>query len=369
MQIDIAWIGGVPAHYMGDFHLRLENEFKNIYFLYTSFGNRGVDFSHEVVSLPKKSITLSGKYSYIRMWKELYRLNPATLIVAGIYPRENLVAIFWAKFFHRKICYLSDSNLLGKKNISRSSLTSWLLKKLISTFDKLLIIGTLNREYYEKLCGEDFVKNRAQFFPLPHPNEKFELQNSFYGSKLKFLVLGRLIDIKSVDRAIKAYFSLDAEEKSRINLEIVGDGPCRDELMQLSYELGIAGNVHFMGSIPSDQTPYIFSSANLVIVPSSDEPWGLIINEALSSGKPVLAPYWVGACRDLIIEGKTGYILRDNEIESIRDGMKRFLIDYDSGISIGIQGRAVIRDGNWNIDGSVNSFRDLLSAIKSDGRK
>jgi glycosyltransferase involved in cell wall biosynthesis len=236
-------------------------------------------------------------------------------------------------------------------------------------FDKFLIIGTLNREFYEKLCGEDFVKNRSQFFPLPHHHEKFELGNNFYGGKLKFLVLGRLIDIKSVDRAIKAYSSLDTEEKSRIDLEIVGDGPCRNKLMQLSCELGIAGNVHFMGSIPSDQTPCIFSSANLVIVPSSDEPWGLIVNEALSSGKPVLAPYWVGACRDLIIEGKTGYILRDNEIESIRDGMKRFLMDYDGGISIGIQGRAVIRDGNWNIDGSVNSFRDLLSALKSDERK
>ena len=366
MKNDIAWIGGVPSHYMSEFHLRLENEFKNIHFLYTSFGNRGIDFSHEVVSLPKRSVILSSINSHTMIWKELCRLDPTALIVAGTYPRENLVAILWARFFNRKLCYLSDSNLFGKKNISRSSLSSWILRKLISMFDKLLIIGTFNREFYEKLCGEDFVKNRAHFFPLPHPHQKFELVNSFCSSKIKVLVLGRLIDIKSVDKVILAYSSLDAEEKSRIDLEIVGDGACKKDLMRLSCELGIAENVNFKGSIPSDQTPSIFSSANLVIVPSSDEPWGLVVNEALSSGKPVIVPYWVGACRDLIIEGKTGYILRDNKAESIRDGIRRFLMDYDDGKPIGIQGRALIRDGGWNIDGSVTSFGELLIALESD---
>lgn len=365
MPYDIAWIGGVPAHYMGDFHLRLENEFDNIYFLYTSFGNRGVDFSHEVVLLPQKSKILSGKYSYVRMWKELCRLDSAALIVAGTYPKENLVAILWAKFFNRKICYLSDSNVLSKKYISRSLLIGWTSRQLIFMFDKLLIIGTLNREFYENLCGEEFVKNRGHFFPLPHPHQKFELENCPYGGKLKFLVLGRLIDIKSVDRAIRAYSLLDVEEKSRIDLEIVGDGACKKDLMRLSRELGIEGNINFMGSIPSDQTPYIFSSANLVIVPSSDEPWGLVVNEALSSGKPVIAPYWVGACRDLIIEGKTGYILGDNKVETIRDGMRRFITDYDISKPIGIEGRSLIRDGGWNVDGSVSSFRELLINLHS----
>jgi glycosyltransferase involved in cell wall biosynthesis len=176
-----------------------------------------------------------------------------------------------------------------------------------------------------------------------------------------------LVDVKAVNHVIEAISLLDEGDKQKCQLVIAGDGPAKSSLEQLTNQLNLNRYVTFLGSIPSTQAPQIFSQADVVIVPSHQEPWGLVVNEALSSAKPVIVPYWVGSCVDLVVDSQTGIVMKDNSSESIVAAMKFFINDSDQAHKMGMAGRQLIRDGGWHIHRSVEVFGQILAEINRSG--
>jgi glycosyltransferase involved in cell wall biosynthesis len=363
----LVWFGGFPAHYMAQFHTRLESEYEGVHFVYVPLGQRGSDFSHEQIALPKNSTILSSKTSYLEAWKILNTLNPHALVISGNYPRPNLIAAIWAKYKRRPLYYLSDSNVFDAKNTSRVFFNRIILKRLLLSANKLLYIGKNNQSFYIDICGLLALESKLQFFPLPHPCDAFEATSHQSDQKFKFLVLGRLVDVKAVNHVIEAISLLDEGDKQKCQLVIAGDGPVKSSLEQLTNQLNLNRYVTFLGSIPSTQAPQIFSQADVVIVPSHQEPWGLVVNEALSSAKPVIVPYWVGSCVDLVVDHQTGIVMKDNSPESIAVAMKFFIDDFDQARKMGMAGRQLIRDGGWHIHRSVEVFGQILAEINRSG--
>jgi glycosyltransferase involved in cell wall biosynthesis len=348
---------------MSELHHHLEKKFENIHFIYAPNSARGIEFSHEQLSLPNHSTILSSKSSYIEAWKNLNCLNPKAILISGNYPRINLVAAFWAKYKKRELYYLSDSNILDLKNIKRSFLNKLFLRKLLLSATKLLVIGARNQEFYISVCKSNFIETKLHRFVLPHLCDSFELPIQRKRNSFTFLILGRLIDIKGIDCAIRAFSMLAKQDRSKCQMVIAGDGPSSGSLKSLSYDLGVDGQIKFLGSIPSNEAPYIFAQADVVIVPSYQEPWGLVVNEALSSAKPVIAPHWIGSAIDLIQEKETGLVLEDNSPESIMNAMKYCIDHPDLVVRMGLSGRRLIRDGGWHIYGTIDSFSQLISHL------
>lgn len=360
----IVWFGGFPSHYMAKFHLCLECEYQDIYFIYVSLGKRGSDFSHEQLTLPQNMTILPVKNSYFVAWRALNALNPQAILISGNYPRSNLIAALWAKYKVRALYYLSDSNVLDTKNIHRGLINYFFLKRLLLAATKLLYIGENNKNFYISVCGENKVRNKLQFFPLPHSYDVFETTIKKVQGRLTFLVLGRLVDVKAVDRVINAMALLNQDDRKRCQLVIAGDGAIKSNLEQLSAELNLLEDVTFLGGIPSTQTPQIFSQADVVLVPSHQEPWGLVVNEALSSGKPVIAPNWIGSCLDLIIDHQTGIVMKDNLPNTIAAAMKFFIDNPAQAKVMGLAGRNLIRDGGWHVYRSVEEFGKILNETR-----
>ncbi len=359
----LVWFSGFPAHYMAQFHTRLKSEYEGVDFVYVPLGRRGSDFSHEQIVLPKNATILSSQTSYLEAWKILNSLNPRAVVISGNYPRPNLVAAIWAKYKRRPFYYLSDSNVLDAKNISRGIFNRIILKRLLLSANKLLFIGKNNQSFYIDICGVLALESKLQFFPLPHPCDAFEAASHQPNQKLTFLVLGRLVDVKAFNHAIEAISLLDEGDKQKCQLVIAGDGPAKSSLEQLTNQLNLNRYVNFLGSIPSTQAPKIFSQADVVIVPSHQEPWGLVVNEALSSAKPVIVPYWVGSCVDLVVDHQTGIVMKDNSPESIAAAVKFFIDDSDQARKMGVAGRQLIRDGGWHIYRSVEVIGQILAEI------
>ena len=97
----------------------------------------------------------------------------------------------------------------------------------------------------------------------------------------------------------------------------------------LAENLKISGIVQFLGAVSSDETHLIYVDHDIFILPSRNEAWALVVNEALSSGLPVVIPYWVGAVPDLVIQGYTGFVMEDNEPETISRAIQK-VIQTDS---------------------------------------
>lgn len=359
----IVWFSSLPAHYMSELHHQIEEKFEDIHFIYAPTGSRGIEFSHERLNLPNHSTILASQSSFVEAWKNLNRLNPRAILISGNYPRVNLAAAFWAKYKDRELYYLSDSNILDLKNIKRGFLNKLFLRKLLLSATKLLVIGTRNREFYISVCKDSFIEDKLHRFALPHSYNSFELPMQQSRDNFTFLIMGRLVEVKGVDCAIRALSMLAQKDKSKCQMVIAGDGPSRVSLQRLSHDLGVDGLVKFLGSIPSNQTPYIFAQADVVIVPSYQEPWGLVVNEALSSAKPVIAPHWIGSAIDLLQEKETGLVLEDNSAESIMNAMKYCIDHPDLVVRMGLSGRNLIRNGGWHIDGAIDSFSQLINHL------
>jgi len=357
--VRLAWVGGFPAHYMGEFHCRLQALHPEVFFLYLPLGQLGGAFPHEITRLPAHHMQASSRWPWVWCWRSLERIDPQGVLIAGNYPRATLVAAAWAHKRGRALYYLADSNHLDRRNLRRNCLNTLLLRVVLRRATKILSIGTRNTEFYMQYRDKEQLAEALLQFPLPHLHQKFESVCCAPNDAFVFLVFGRLEDVKAVDKVINAFALLDQQLKQRSRLLIAGDGSSRSALESQVEAQGLGDRVQFLGSVPSDQAPRIFGEANALVLASRDEPWGLVVNEALSAGIPVIGPFWIGAFADLVVHGETGLVTQDNTPLRLAAAMRTLLIDPSRAAEMGRAGRIRVRERGWTIDGSLHAIAEL----------
>jgi len=138
--------------------------------------------------------------------------------------------------------------------------------------------------------------------------------------------VGRIIPLKGINIMLKAMAHL--EGKQRIKLVVIGGNDHSQAEMQrlktLSRTLRIDESVIFLGSVEQETLPFFYSAADLCVVPSYYESFGLVVLESLACGTPVVATK-VGCAESVILHGETGYVVADNTPESLADKISRLL--------------------------------------------
>jgi glycosyltransferase involved in cell wall biosynthesis len=358
-RVSLAWVGGFPAHYMGEFHCRLQALHPGVFFLYLPLSRHGQAFAHEMTNLPAHHVRAGSRWQWLWCWRCLERLDPQAVLIAGNYPRANLVAAAWALSRGRPLYYLADSNPLDRRNLERNWLNSLILRMVLRRVERILSIGMRNTEFYMRYLDKEDLGEALLAFPLPHLHHRFETVSPTAKDVFVFLVFGRLDDVKAVDKVISAYALLDQQSQKRSRLLIAGDGKSRSKLESQVEALGLGERVEFLGSIPSDQAPRIFGEAHALVLASRDEPWGLVVNEALSAGIPVIGPFWVGSFADLVLHGQTGLVTQDNTPAQLAAAMQALLADPARAAAMGQAGRVRVREQGWTIDGSLLAIGEL----------
>jgi glycosyltransferase involved in cell wall biosynthesis len=112
------------------------------------------------------------------------------------------------------------------------------------------------------------------------------------------LCVGRLVPGKGVDLLLEAAATVQAQGY-QFSLLVVGDGPAQESLRSMAATLGL-NNVHFRPSRAPDQMAAVYRSGDVLVFPTLDDVWGLVVNEALWSGLPVLASVHAGCARELV---------------------------------------------------------------------
>ncbi len=150
-----------------------------------------------------------------------------------------------------------------------------------------------------------------------------------------FLFVGRLEDVKNVPVLLRAFANY---KKSNPNgaLMIVGDGEKMESLREMVGKLALQ-DVYFAGYVVFPGLVAYYKMADVFVLPSGYEPWGLVINEAQAFDLPVVVSSKVGCREDLVISGKNGYIFEDNDEMQLRDAMEKALTLGKPEISIAQQ--------------------------------
>ena len=158
---------------------------------------------------------------------------------------------------------------------------------------------------------------------------------------------------------MESYHRLDDERKSLI---FVGDGNLRQSLQDFVDELG-AESVYFFGFKNRTEIPNFYAISDVLVLPSVRETWGIVVNEAMCFGLPVIVSEQVGAGRDLIIDGQNGYNV-GIQIESLSQGLKAIaeLSDEDRAL-MGLKSVETIE--KWlhrDLAGSLVQYITLVGA-------
>ncbi len=136
-----------------------------------------------------------------------------------------------------------------------------------------------------------------------------------------FLFVGRLVREKGVFDLLSAYADLNPQIRAAVALVFAGDG---SELRQLQKQARSIspGQVLFPGFVHRDQLAAYYGLAEMLFLPSHTEPWGLVVNEAMACGLPVIVSNAAGCAADLVSDGCNGYTLPPGDVLRLGEFMR-----------------------------------------------
>lgn len=227
------------------------------------------------------------------------------IILNGSRTRVGLMLLRLNKKYRRIIGLDSD----GQLNIP-SNPVKRIAKYLFyhNLYKKPYIYGLAGGSYTHKDAFRHYGMPEERIFlsPMMVNNSKFAYHQTRGGNKFVFLYVGRILKLKNIGLMIEA-FLMNFKNNENVELRIVGTG---DLLVNLRDEYGFNKNVFFEGAKYSKDLIEAYRSANVFILPSSYEPWGLVVNEAMCASLPVIVSDQVGAAWDLVQGRNTGFIFK-----------------------------------------------------------
>jgi glycosyltransferase involved in cell wall biosynthesis len=154
-------------------------------------------------------------------------------------------------------------------------------------------------------------------------------------------------------------------------LVMVGDGPLRASLVEEAATLGIGEQVKFAGFANQTELPAAYTAADLMVLPSVYDAFGVVVNEAMLCGCPVAASDHVGASRDLIEHGRTGYVFPCGDIDALASILRGAFEQPNALNEMGQLARA--RMDSWsprqNIDATVEAVARGVNRIRRKARR
>ena len=254
------------------------------------------------------------------------------LLIHGYNSLTNILAILAAKLTGTRIILRGDSRLSSSH--LRSPTKKLLKRFLFGLFDGFACIGSPNKDYYlahgvpeEKFFFAPFSVENRTFQMNEHEHmqvrENLRAQLQIDNGAICFLSASKLISRKRIDDLIAAFSKIQTSHPEAFLL-IAGSGKEANFLQDQATQAGIQ-NIRFLGFQNQSELPALYAASDIFVLPSSDEPWGLAVNEAMAAGLPVIVSDEVGAASDLVDGKGTGAVYPCGDVIGLADAMVTLL--------------------------------------------
>ncbi len=258
-------------------------------------------------------------FSRILFILKQHKLND-NLIINGYNNLPFIISFLANLFFFKKvnIAIESDTQYQIPKNYLKR-FVKYLYLSII--FRNKKIFGFAGGSNSHMLLFKKYGMNTERIFlmPLMVNNSRFFTKKKVFPKTFTFLYVGRLIKRKNVESLINVFNKKFSEHK--VVLKIIGSGR-EESFLRNKYS---SSKVIFLGPLFENELIKEYHSASCFVIPSLFEPWGLVVNEALSASLPVISLENIGANFDLIKSKNTGEIASD--MNTFGDIMVKLLID------------------------------------------
>jgi 1,2-diacylglycerol 3-alpha-glucosyltransferase len=302
--------------------------------------------------------------------------NPTVIFVNGYSFFYNWIALEWGLRHQVPVVICSESN---EHDEPRSAWKEWVKRFFVSRCAAGLAGGTPQATYLEKLglpleylfTGYDAVDN--EYFERgstqarnnePLLREQWGLPQRYFFSCARF---GKKKNIPGLIKAYAAYLRKISEssilnpEALVCDLVIAGDGEEREVLEKMIVDLQLSEHVHLIGPQSYEELPGYYALAEAFIHASTTEQWGLVVNEAMACGLPVLVSERCGCAADLVLAGVNGWIFDPADQSELATLMLKIASDASLRNAMGAKSREMI--ANW---GPARFAEGVACALAAD---
>lgn len=331
----VLFLTNIPAPYRVDFFYEL-GKLCDLTVLYElgSASDRNIKWKSSS-SKNFKEIFLKGKrlsadsaicFSVIKYLKDT---SYDIIVVGGYSTPTGMLAIQYLKLKNRKFILNSDGGLIKEC----SGIKYKIKKYFISSAIAWLSTGESTNRY---LLNYGADKNKIYIYPFssikdedildePLTNEEKILIKKTLGVREQKIIIsvGQFIYRKGFDILISAMKYIEGD----IGVYIIGGEPT-EEYLELKDKYNL-NNLHFEGFKTKEELKEYFKMSDLFVLPTREDIWGLVINEAMAYGLPVITTDRCVAGLELLNENECGQIIEANNVEMLSDSIGKFLQSYD----------------------------------------
>ena len=298
--------------------------------------------------------------------------RPDAVLITGWHSRPLVQASRAARRRRIPLLLRGDSNDLPRRPLWKRVGHRVFFRR----FAAFLAVGAANRRLYERAGAEP-----RRIFHVPHAvdNERFARMAAELRPRRRELRETWRIDPNAVVQLFAGkhepkkhvgdlFDALEIARRGRIDLRllVVGSGALERELREKAAALRLP--VTFAGFLNQRELPRAYGAADVLVLPSESETWGLVVNEAMASSLPAVVSDGVGCREDLIEEGVTGFSFPCGDVRALAACLTTIAADAERTAAMGEAARARVMAG-YSIDKVVEGTLAALAAATGGGRK
>jgi glycosyltransferase involved in cell wall biosynthesis len=264
--------------------------------------------------------------------------DPDVIVAGGWDQPSHLVAYLAKKRLGYRFIWWVESTPMDKRGTARAPAT--LVKRfLVRGADALVVPGSASQRYVSDLGA----KEEKVFTAVNAVDNAYFEAAAAGGSRDRdprvFLTVARLAPEKGLEDLLAAWSQL---KLPRACLRIVGDGPLAHDLQEMVRIQGLKG-VELVGHLDRARLLEEYRGAHVLVLPSHSEPWGLVVNEAMAAGLPVVASSAVGSAQDLVLGKGTGIVFPSGDRQALANALRTSAAwDADQLGRLGLKARSLI---------------------------
>lgn len=279
--------------------------------------------------------------------KKMRSYQPHVLNLTGYYDPAQWVLLLYAKLTGVKVLISNESNV---RDHLRMGLKERFKRWLLSMADGFFCFGQSSAQYLGQLgvTPSKILSQKAAIVDndvlLEHYqkaiSQRDTLKQQKGWAKYNFIFVGRLIPPKNLFMLLESFAKINLET-SEWGLIILGEGEQKADLEQKTAALDLS-NVKFEAGVPWYEVAEYLALADVLVLPSTSEPWGLVVNEAMLCGLPVLVSDVCGCVDDLVRAGHNGFTFHATDAEDLASKLRYFVQNTPQLVRMGNASRQLV---------------------------
>jgi len=373
----LIFLTNIPAPYRHHLFNKIAKRYPNSLFVFSllnepdrSWGNKYNDIDYNYLILSKSKNTKMKRFNYKIIFILLRYANKDTVFFIGSFGSINgKLVILLSKIIKYKYVIWSDGEIFKQlnKNIFDKKCKSY------NYADAIVVPGNKGKRYFEKFGVKPEKIFNSYFSHDVYEYKKFYNEKSFYRSKIRkklniseddlvMITVSRFLDLKRLEDLRDALSILENNSNKyyRMNLILIGDGEHNKpvyEMIKKSRNI----DIHWIKAVRYSNIPEYYAASDFMVFPSEGDIWGLVVNEALSMGLPVICTNIIGASK-LVQDGHNGFIVPPRSPIIIAEKIQ-YLYNYPEILSyMSLNASSIYK--RWNSDMAIDSIEKLIKYLE-----